>query len=129
MWRRTVALALTVALVLGGVGLGIHLLHREALAQVAYIVTIKWTDDIEQPEFDPLIGADVEMNFKSNGGWSGWLQATDLEDGRYKVQRQEEADEWKVRIVDPDIVPLNPNTNPCYGPATAYTFEWFVFWD
>ena len=120
--KNLLIIILSLALLAGAVAVGIHVLHKEALAMVHYIVEI-WDEELGQP----VLGATVSMSF--NWGIE-WIQADELQNGKYEVIRDNYAGTWLIRIDEPDnYMGVNPPGNPIQGSAThAYQF-WNVFLD
>jgi len=100
------------------VGLGLHLLHKKALAVTNYICWVIEVDD-EAEDIGPLAGLDVEMNFDG----AGWVDAVEVLAGKYVITQQNLAVEWKIRYTD-DLEPVDPNANPTTQAGTS--FEWRV---
>ena len=117
MNRKVLAVVLSLALFAGGVALGIHILHKKALAQVTYIVQI-W----DETQGELLDGADVDFSFEENPEEEDWLDTTPIGDGQYKYQVQDYKPYWWIRINEPEIV----GDNPVEGPATVAFYFWEV---
>ena len=113
---RILAAVLMLALLAGGVGLGIHLLHKDALAQVTYIVEILNTTPNPDEWLD---NADVDFSFD---GRQTWVATTFIGNGRYKYQVDNYKTTWHIRVDEPEILP------PVWiaGPATVAFYHWEV---
>ena len=127
MKRKVLVVVLSLALLVGGVALGIHVLHKDALA-LTYKVYI-WQDGGQEAGEFPLEDAQVEMAWKVNGEWSDWQLTTDEGEGTYTCTHGS-CERWKVLVTSPvDFDGENPLGNPC-SPQTAppYFFEWQGWW-
>ena len=125
MKRKVLVVVLSLALLAGGVGLGIHLLHKEALAGVTYSVTIMVI--IDEVNFEPLEGATVHMRFFESGGWSEWYPTTYIGEGLYQYTHTCPTYlDWQVWIEEPEVDPEVPDENPCDGDPALW-FRWEVW--
>jgi len=112
---------LAVVLLATAVGIGVHVLHKDALAQTTYSTWIGNGDD----GFENI--EDVQIRFKDNQGWSGWQVMDDDGGGDYSFVRLEgDAQAWQVEITDPNIIPDWPEDNPYAPPLTVHHFDWEV---
>jgi len=86
--KKTIIVILTLAFMAGSVGLGIHLLHKGALAIQTYQVYIEWEED---EEWVPLEDATVRFCFWDPllEEWSEWIDATETDPGLYKLNQPE----------------------------------------
>ena len=123
MSKKLLTLILTLALLASGIGLGIHLLHKEALAQVQYLVEVF---DETPGEQQMLFGATIMMLFDP---MEGWIEADELQEGKYEVIRDDAESLWKIRIDFPEnYTGANPAGNPIDGtPSLAY--QWWAVWE
>ena len=48
MWKKATLIVLTIAIIISGVGLGIHVLHKDAFALYAYYIEVQVWDPNEQ---------------------------------------------------------------------------------
>ncbi len=126
MKRKIEASIFALVALIAIVGFSIHFLHENAMADTSYTVDIWYWEGPDQQWEEPLTNEDVEMNFKENGQWSGWIDATEVEDGRYKVTRQNSCDEWKVYINNSNVTPISPDSNPCSDTGATLQFDWEV---
>jgi len=119
-------MAVTIAVVLlaTAVGIGVHVLYKEARAATSYTVDI--TDD-----GDPVVvmlnvtvfwedefGLDIDevgMIHTGNGQYKGETELT-----------QSQFTTWRVHIGDEDIVAIEPPTNPALQSNTITHFDWDV---
>ncbi len=125
MNRKVLTVFLMLTLLAGGVGLGIHLLHKDALADTAYTVQIYWLDEFARDH--PLENATVLMSFFVNEVWSDWEEADELDVGKYRIIREgDDFENWQVWIFEPNVDPAFPGENPCLGYSSGY-FVWRVF--
>lgn len=87
--KRTIVAILALAFITGAVGLGVHLMHRDAFAQVFYQVYVyQIVDEVPIPVDDAELTADFGV---------GW-EEPDLEgDGYYKWLRNV-VDDWDAQI-------------------------------
>ena len=123
MNRKVLAVVLSLALLVGGVAIGIHILHKEAIAQVHYVAFIHAGF---QPPLIPLEDAIVKMNFDGEG----WEEADEIGDGEYEIIRDDYAGwSWKIKVVDPDDVEgIDPEGNPVEGSCSQAYLDWQVAW-
>src|SRR4030042_5047533 len=108
--KRLLCVVLSLALLAGAVAVGIHVLHKEALAVVNYIVEI-WDEELGEPVF----GATVMMSF--NWGIE-WEQADELQNGKYRVIRVDYAGSWRLPKDEADNhIRANPPGHTLQGIA------------
>jgi len=120
MKRKHLAIALAVAVVAVGVAVGVHLLNREARADVTYWVFIEETDG---QETWPLEGATVEFSYDD----VIWDPATYIGGGWYTCTWEDEPYFWLVRIVLPqDARGEDPPENPLRTDGTFTSATWVV---
>ena len=115
MTRKLLFVVLSLALLVGGVAVGIHILHKQALADVTYIVEI-WDDSQDPGEW--LEDGTVQFSFDEGV----WEDAVWVGDGKYTFGRGDYADSWLIRLVEPDI----EEPNPIQGSATSGYQYWEV---
>ena len=115
MSKKLLAVVLTLALLVGGVAIGIHVLHKPALAQVTYTVQI-W-DETEDEWVDDGI---VWFSFDQEGEL--WVEATFTQEGKYIYQVADYQPYWWIELRDPHIF----GPNPIEGPATVAYYYWEV---
>jgi len=116
MNRKLLFVVLSLAMLAGGVSVGIHVLHKQALANVTYTV------EIFDEELTPVNDGTVWFSF--NGG-ENWLVTVPIGDGRYEIPRDDYAGTWWIQLVDPAIEP----PNPVEGQATVAFLHWDVVRD
>jgi len=103
---------------------GVHVLNREARADVTYSAHI-WVR--EGWDIDPLLGATVEFNFAEDNG--NWVPAQEDGNGWYSVNRANYTQSsWKIRVTNPpNGFGVDPEQFPLGDPATHITVnEWVV---
>jgi len=74
MYKKVLVAVLMLALLAGGVGLGIHLLHKEALANVTYKIYVNLWDDDEEV-WVTLPNRRVNFDFDEEGDFDEWTDA------------------------------------------------------
>ena len=126
MTRKLLFVVLSLALLTGGVALGIHILHKEALAMVTYEVFI-WQDGGQENPDIPYEDGKVYMKFYKNGQWSDWKDTQDEGDGIYSCQYTTCA-QWQVWVNDALFVPVQPSINPCTQSGGVFSFDWEGTW-
>ena len=85
------------ALLVGGVAVGIHILHKDALAVVVYTVEI-WDDTVG----DWLEGGTVWFSFDQRLSWEPTVEN---EDGQYIYISEDWEGSWWIWLWDPQIAP------------------------
>ena len=114
--------------VAGAVAMGVHLWHKEAWAIVTFVIDV--TDDQIPVEgladddgmvFELILDEEVQDDGPFVELWAGHYEAvTNVPVSTW--------DHWTVEIMDPLIVPIDPNTNPVDPPLDhdTYEFDWDV---
>ena len=122
MNKKLFAVVLTLALIAGGVGLGIHLLHKQALAEVVYTVEI-W--DNTEPPGEWLDDGTVFFSFDER---ENWVAAVWVGGGEYEYERENGAESWWIRLDEPplDVPECDPNQNPFEGSASSGYQFWVI---
>lgn len=128
MKKKFIAVVVALALVVGAVGIGVHVMNREAQAVLTYSVLLlenEWGGNEGPVPVGPYSGATVEMRFLVDLQWTDWIPASEYTSGgRYYVNRPVASTTWMVRITEPNIDPLQPGENPCTRTGTLTSFEW-----
>jgi len=114
MYKKVLVAVLMLALLASGVGLGIHLLHKDALAQVHYTVDI-----FDLTVEDGLEGATVWFSFDDR---DNWLPTVELGGGLYEYITLGWEGTWLILLEDPAIV----GDNEIVGSATTGFQHWDV---
>jgi hypothetical protein len=122
MSRKLLAIVLSLALLAGGVAVGIHILNQKALANVTYTVEI-W----DFGEGSWLTTGEVYFQF--DGG--GWVPAFNNADGSYELTIDEYKGSWSIWLFAPDIDEDSdePPGNPIDGSASQAYQYWNVSTD
>jgi hypothetical protein len=118
MKKRYIPLLIVAVILIGGVALGVHLLHRDALADTFFSVRL-WDPRTQTP----VEGVDVHISvFDLNADPDEWveLEVIWVEGGFYTAQTNLGASQigvWETWFDDEggDLVPLVPNVNPVEG--------------
>jgi len=113
-------LVLTVALFVGGVGLGVHILHKDALAQYSYVIIVQNDNQVGIPDYPVRMRIGTEFwqdgETDANGKFQCFREGNDSWIGEI-----EEEGEWQLEFASP-IDDLTANlTAPC-----TQTFQMFV---
>ena len=110
---------LAVVLLATAVGIGVHVLHKDAHASVTYQVYIWWNDnEVETPV------ENLWIRFQFDGG--GWVDSDSQGGGHYKKTRDNAANEWQIRIMDEDWDGVDPDTQIWTPPAAETSVVWEV---
>ena len=111
MSKKLLAVILTLALLAGGVGLGIHLLHREVYA-TNHVVFVKNVTDPENPEFVANVPVTISVE-TAPGIMEDDEGFTDV-DGKFASQLAPHAgaDHWEAVIEIPGGFVLVWGNNP-----------------
>jgi len=128
MKRKVLSVVLLLALLAGGVGLGIHLLHKDAFALQSFRVKMV----VEGQGGIP--GLDVEFHFQYDDGenppfWGDWHNAFDEQDGHYNLTYAGEWEvvQWEVKFPTTDgYNGVNPDGNWCNFAFPPYSFTWVI---
>lgn len=120
MFRKFIFVFLVVVLLAGMVGLGIHLLHKDARAQIIYKCYIWFSD-----EGIPTPVTDAWMEARFDGG--DWTLPDDELEGWYKWI-QEECDEWDLVIGNGNWIGVDPVEGRWWFDigGTVHWVEWEV---
>ncbi len=121
MNRKVLSVVLMLTLLAGGVGLGIHLLHRDGLALTNFIVFM-----IDQEEDEGVPGLWVEMRFQIDEVWSEWCQTEDRGGGKYVKSYFDGVEAWQIRFTSAEWQPWDPEENPCEPGVENNGFEWLI---
>lgn len=123
--KRTHLYVLIVAVCLVvAVAIGIHLLHRVALADVQFVVDLSDAGN-------PVQGAELVVSWWIGGAPMGSEEMTESDPGRYKAYIQglspSQFDEWQMDIITAGIDPVVPPNDPATGlsPNNLY-LDWQV---
>ena len=127
MTRKLLFVILSLALLTGSVGLGIHLLHKDALANITYSVDPIWMVDNQVTFFWEW--GHVYMRFFKNEQWSTRHVANDEGDGVYSYTCAIACEEWQVWVMDSRFDPDTPPTNPCTVDGDVISFDWQGWWN
>ncbi len=119
MFRKVFSIILTSIFLIGIIVLGLHALHRNALAQVTYKVYV-WYDD-NGAEI-PVTNAFIEFNFDDGG----WVEPDSEGDGIYKIAIDDWADEWEVALGNWNWIPEDPDDRFHSPPSSQNTLDWEV---
>lgn len=123
--KRGVALIGLLALLTVGVALGVHLMHKDALADPVIYDVYLW-----QAGQGALTDATVAFRFRNGNNWALWLPPSSQGGGVYKRTRDVWADEWQIRLdewADPVYIGLEPWWGWfAYPSALENSVEWEV---
>ena len=113
MKKKFFAVALALVLLAGAVAVGVHVLNKEARADVIYVLNL-WEDVGGVPT--GVTGAVVWFSFDV-GDQQGWLnfQANEAGNGIYKVAVPDNIApdiERYVIVIPVSFVPIDPDENP-----------------
>lgn len=123
--RKMLVLILTVVFFVGSVGLGIHILHKDAKANAG--ITVWCHDNLDDPVEDVVISCEVwndeprligftwEMEFTGTGVYYFEPEGVD----------QEDISVWIVEILD-GATPSNPSWNPVNSTGQSLWLDWEV---
>ena len=125
MFRKFIVVFLAVALLAGMVGLGIHLLHKDARAYQVYYVWL-WHD--VGGEQVGAAGAGLDYRFMPDQEWGGWDDATEDGglDGLFKFVYEDEGQPtaWSAEITGGLWVGVDPEGTYTAQWGDVTYFEW-----
>ena len=131
MSKKLLTIVLMLALLAGVVAVGIHVLHKDALASTKYQVYI-YMDPPEAPRIDLEDGI-VKMKFEILGEWTDWVIAINEGDGIYSRMLSyypSQIYHWQVVVSSPeDFDPVDPPSNPVTHEGNVTSFSWEGEWN
>ena len=120
MKRKTICTFLALIFFLSAIGIGLHITHRVAYAQLYTVFLVEYGCGVE--------GVLLEMGFYINDEWAGGInQMDELGDGYYSttVDVAEGATAWGVEIqpnqnIEPSMPPFTPSEYDLEEPVETY---------
>jgi hypothetical protein len=118
MKARNIRIAVIAIILIAGVALGVHLMHKDAMA-ITYQVNL-WDDG------EPLSGYDVDIRFFVGGIWLAWEDMPGQDNGSYLKVRGTPATHWQVRIMDEGVTFVDLDESPFQPPDLLFTLDWEI---
>jgi hypothetical protein len=123
---KKMALAAMLALVVVGVALGVHIMHKQAYAVETRSCILIKNDDMEQRAIGYTVQFSKELS-QAPEVWSDWQNGDEGPDGEYSYQFPSITYRWRVRV----LLPLHgdqPNGDVQTFYATdPESFDWVVW--
>lgn len=120
--KKMLVLVLTIAFFVGSVGLGVHLLHKEAKATTSFTVFV------HDAEEDPVEDLFITIEFYNGENWVHNDVLTWAETGvyTYSWEEPEEFTTWEAEIITANVWAVNPSSNPAIATDQCTWFAWEV---